>query len=132
MELTLGTPALIFPAISLLMLAYTNRFLSLANLVRKLHCDHKEKPDPLILREIGNLRHRIHLIRGMQTVGVLSMLLSVMSILALFAGFALSAKLLFGLSLTLMMASLALSVWEIQISVHALDMHLHDLEKPEV
>jgi hypothetical protein len=37
MELPITTPALLFPAISLLMISYTARFLHLANLARSLH-----------------------------------------------------------------------------------------------
>ncbi|MBP7675335.1 MAG: DUF2721 domain-containing protein, partial [Thermoanaerobaculia bacterium] len=66
MELSLTTPALLFPAVSLLLLAYTNRFLALATLVRSLHAHYRERADPLVLKQIDNLRYRIHLIQGMQ------------------------------------------------------------------
>jgi hypothetical protein len=36
-QLSLTTPALLFSAISLLLLAYTNRFLAYASVVRNLH-----------------------------------------------------------------------------------------------
>jgi Protein of unknown function (DUF2721). len=48
MEINLTTPALLFPAISLLLLAYTSRFLALAALMRELHVRYKTQPDPRI------------------------------------------------------------------------------------
>ena len=70
MELTLTTPALLFPAISLLLLAYTNRFLTLANLIRELHRSYKSNPEEIIFAQILNLRYRVKLIRNMQIFGV--------------------------------------------------------------
>ena len=129
MELSLTTPALLFPAVSLLLLAYTNRFLALATLVRSLHARHREHPDPLIPMQIDNLRYRIHLIKQMQAAGVSSLLVCVVCMFVLFFGEVLFGKVLFALSLVLMIVSLALSVREIQVSVKALDLHLLDLEE---
>lgn len=129
MDITLNTPALLFPAISLLMLAYTNRFLGLANLIRNLHAANKVQAQPALIQQITNLRHRIYLIRNMQALGVLSLLLCTVSMLFLFLGWILAGKIFFFLSLSLMMGSLALSIREIQISVQALELHLQDMEK---
>lgn len=128
MELTLTTPALLFPAISLVLLAYTNRFLTLSALVRSLHSDYKKQPDPFTLVEIRSLRHRVQLLRDMQFLGVSSFLLCMVCMFVLFAGQVWLGSLLFGLSLLLMICSLAISVREIQISTDALDLHLRDLE----
>ncbi|MBW4694709.1 MAG: DUF2721 domain-containing protein [Lyngbya sp. HA4199-MV5] len=128
MELTLTTPALLFPAISLVLLAYTNRFLTLSALVRSLHSDYKKEPDPFMLVEIRSLRHRVQLLRDMQFLGVSSFLLCTICMFVLFAGQVWVGGLLFGLSLLLLICSLAISVREIQISTHALDLHLRDLE----
>lgn len=128
MSLDLTTPALLFPAISLLLLAYTNRFLALASLIRSLHALHKDNPDEVIMGQIANLRRRINLIRDMQAVGVLSLFLCVLCMFVLFAGEILIGQLLFGLSLLLLMWSLWLSIVEIRISVKALDLQLRDLE----
>lgn len=127
-ELTLTTPALLFPAISLLLLAYTNRFLVLAQLVRDLHSRYIKTPDELLLGQIGNLRRRITLIRDMQFLGVSSFFLCVFCMLLLFFERKLLAELVFGCSLLLLMASLGLSIREIRISVDALNLHLSDLE----
>lgn len=132
MEFGLDTPALLFPAISLLMLAYTNRFLSLASLIRSLHANYQSNHDPVLKQQIENLRLRVKLIRNMQGLGVLSLMLCVVCMFVLFAGYVGLAKIAFGLSLILMMLSLAYSVWEIHISVGALDLHLRGLEnEPE-
>ncbi len=129
MTLDLTTPALLFPAISLLLLAYTNRFLALASLIRTLHGQHKDSPDELIMSQIANLRRRINLIRDMQAIGVLSLFLCVLCMFVLFAGEILMGQLLFGMSLLLLMWSLWLSIVEIRISVKALDLQLLDLEQ---
>ncbi len=128
MELTLTTPALFFPAISLLLLAYTNRFLVLANLIRELHARYKKEPDEIIYRQIGNLRHRVILIKYMQAAGVASLLVCVVCMFVLFQGWLAAGEWLFGLSMVLMVISLALSLWEIWISVDALNLRLSDLE----
>jgi hypothetical protein len=86
MEFTLTTPALLFPAISLLMLAYTNRFLTISSLIRSLHAQHKTAPDPLIIRQLSNLRYRVRLIRDMQMLGASSFLLCVICMFVLLAG----------------------------------------------
>lgn len=127
MDLT--TPAVLFPAISLLLLAYTNRFLGLAALIRNLHDRYRERPDGLIAAQIGNLRYRVLLIRNMQATGVLSLLVCVGCILLLFVGQIALAKFAFGLSLVLMAVSLVVSLMEIQISVNALNLHLGDLDQ---
>lgn len=131
MEINLTTPALLFPAISLLLLAYTNRFLTLASLIRDLHARYKKEKDVLIIGQIANLRYRVHLIRDMQAFGVASLLLCVVSMFSLFAGLVVAGKYIFGVSLLLMMISLGLSLREIQVSVDALSLRLKDLESGE-
>jgi hypothetical protein len=129
MELTLTTPALLFPAISLLLLAYTNRFLTLASLIRELHRSYKNNPEEIIMAQLSNLRYRVKLIRDMQIFGVCSFFGCVLCMLVLFAGQILIGKILFAISLLLLMVSLALSLREVQISVDALSYRLSDLEK---
>jgi hypothetical protein len=129
MEINLTTPALLFPAISLLLLAYTNRFLTIATVIRNLHGQFKESHDPKIIGQIKNLRLRVKLIRNMQAIGVLSLLLCVVCMFVIFAGNLRLAEYIFGLSLILLMVSLAVSVWEIQISVRALNIQLSDIEE---
>jgi hypothetical protein len=126
------TPAVLFPAISLLLLAYTNRFLALANVIRKLHADYKTAADPSYIAQIENLRWRIRLVRNMQFCGVLSLLLTTICMFLLFFEYTTAAELVFSASLIVMMISLIISLTEIQSSVRALDLHLQDMEKPQL
>ena len=128
MEITLTTPALLFPAISLLLLAYTNRFLGLASLVRSLKTQYQETRNPNLLGQITNLRVRILQIRNMQAYGIISFFLCVLTMWLLYNGEQLIAKYVFGFSLLLLMISLFISLKEIQISVKALEIDLSDLE----
>lgn len=130
-EITLTTPALLFPAISLLLLAYTNRFLTIAGLIRRLHSEYKENPSGVILGQIKNLRTRVELIKNMQSLGILSLFLCVLCMFLLFADEYEAAQWVFGISLLLLLFSLGLSVREIQISVKALNIQLSDLEARE-
>jgi len=129
MELTLTTPALLFPAISLLLLAYTNRFLALAGLVRSLKSQYQESHNPNLLGQISNLRTRILQIRNMQACAILSFFMCVLTMWLLYNGEQLIAKYTFGGSLLLLMISLFISLREIQISVKALEIELSDLEE---
>ena len=130
MPIDLTTPALLFPAISLLMLAYTNRFLAVAAIIRSLHAGYLSHPNPLHLREIENLRYRIRLIRNMQFCGVLSLLLCVVCMFFLFRGWSRAGEFVFMASLIGMITSLFISLREIQMSVQALDLHIQNLEEP--
>lgn len=129
MEITLSTPSLLFPAISLLMLAYTNRFLALSNRIRDLHDKYGTTPDEVLIGQIRNLRLRVELIKYMQGAGVLSLLLCVLCMFTLFGGYILVAKVLFAASLLLMTLSLLISFWEIWISGGALNLLLSSVEK---
>lgn len=129
MKLSLTTPAVLFSAISLLLLAYTNRFLTIAQLVRTLHSKYKENKSHIIFGQIKNLRKRINLIRYMQIFGIVSLLLCVACMFLLYIEYNAIAELIFGAALILLIASLALTVWEIQISVKALNLHLGDIEE---
>jgi hypothetical protein len=127
-ELPLSTPSLLFPAISLLMLAYTNRFLGLAAVVRGLHANWQSTQEPFLLAQIRSLRKRIQIIKHMQTMGVLSLMFCVASTTLLFFGQQMGGQITFGISLILMLASLALSLVEIQMSGTALDLQLRDVK----
>lgn len=127
-QLSLTTPALLFSAISLLLLAYTNRFLAYASVVRNLHARYKENPDALIVGQIQNLRKRLVLTRTMQLLGIGSLLLCVLCMFLVYIELQLSAEIIFGIALLMLILSLAISVREIQISVKALDLHISDME----
>ncbi len=127
MKLDLTTPALLFPALSLLLLAYTNRFLTLAGLLRELYDRYHAHPSSKILGQLDNLQRRMILIRNMQALGILSLLFCVGSMFLLFAGLVIAGEVVFGVALVLMMLSLALSFREIQISIDALNLQVSDL-----
>ena len=127
-DLPLSTPSLLFPAISLLMLAYTNRFLGLATVVRALHANWRATGEPLLLAQIRSLRRRIQIIKHMQTLGGLSIMMCIVSMTLLFFDLQWPGQIAFGASLLLMFASLGLSLVEIQMSSQALDLHLQDVQ----
>jgi len=129
MELTLGTPAMLFPAIALLLLAYTNRFLALASLIRNLKSQYVENQNPNLLGQIQSIRKRIIQVRNMQACGIMGFLLCVISMWLLYNSQHVLAGYAFGLSLLLLMISLFISFRETQISVEALEMELSDLEE---
>ncbi len=131
MEITYTTASLLFPAISLFMLAYTNRFLAIASLVRNLHQTYKSTKRPTLLGQIKNLRTRLRLIRDMQICGALSFSLCVICLMGLFLKQTAFATAAFGASLILMLASLLLSLMEIHISIDALNIHLTDLSEDQ-
>lgn len=110
------------------MLAYTNRFLTLASIIRNLHDRYKAEDDKSLLGQIANLRYRIYLIRDMQIAGLLSLLFCVISMFALFAGWTVAGQWSFAIALILMIISMAISLRELQISVGALDLLLGELE----
>ncbi len=128
MELSINTPALLFPAITLLMLAYTNRFLALANLVRKLHDEYNKEEDKALVRQIHSLRSRIGMVRNMQAMGVLSFLLCTVCIYLIFENYQQAARIVFAASLLSLLLSLIFSLIEIFRSTRAIDIELSDME----
>lgn len=130
MELTLTTPALLFPAISLLFLSYTNKFLALASLIRTLHGDYLREPgNRVIKRQLENLSRRIKLIKHMQGAGVMSFILCVVDMFLLHFGLQWWAFLVFGLSLGLLLLSLVICLMEIKISVDALEIRVAEMRR---
>ena len=127
MTVQIETPALLFSATSLILLAYTNRFLTIATIVRSLKKKYDEAENKSILLEIKNLNLRLTLIRYMQMFGVLSLFFSVFAMMLLFFEMQQWGVILFALSLLLLLVSLAVSFWEISISVNALRLHLSDI-----
>ncbi|MBP7769699.1 MAG: DUF2721 domain-containing protein [Aliarcobacter sp.] len=127
MEIEISTPALLFPAISLLLLAYTNRFLTTGQLIRSISRQAREHGGEELLEQIDNLKKRLELTKWMQFFGVVSMLLCTISMFSLFLEFQDIGKKIFGLSLITMCLSLCISLWEVYISSNALNFELKDL-----
>jgi hypothetical protein len=128
-QMSINTPALLFPAITLLMLAYTNRFLALASLIRNLHSKYKTVGEEraVIKEQIHNLRKRLLLVKQMQGSGIISFFLCVLCMLFVFVDYPVLAYSIFGLSLLFLLLSLALSLNEIFISTRALEIELKDM-----
>lgn len=130
MEINLNTPALLFPAISLLLLAYTNRFVALASLVRKLHSDYKRSENTqVIVGQIRNLRQRLNLIRNMQALGVLSFTCCVVCMYLIYNKWEQAANYVFAASLLSLLASLIISLIEIFKSTRALELEISDMDE---
>ncbi|MBT1702654.1 DUF2721 domain-containing protein [Chryseosolibacter indicus] len=129
MTISINTPALLFPAITLLMLAYTNRFLALATLIRNLHSKWKLAPEEhhTIKEQIKNLRRRLMLIKQMQAAGITSFFFCVLCMLFFYLEYEVLAYSIFGLSLVFLLLSLVLSLNEIYISTKALELELKDM-----
>lgn len=130
-KLDITTPALLFSAISLIMLAFTNRFLSYAQLIRKLHDDYLREQSDVTAAQIRNLRRRLYLTRTMQVLGISSLCLCVVAMFLVYVGIGLWAVYVFGVALLLLIASLVVSIHELRISVGALDLHLRDMDRKQ-
>ncbi len=129
MDITINTPAILFPAISLIMLAYTNRFLALSSRVRSLHDKYQNHEQKHIIHgQIKNLRYRLKLIKNMQALGVLTFLSCILCMFLIHAEYFMTANVIFGFSLITFSASLGLSLLEIQLSTKALELELSDME----
>lgn len=128
MQMTYAVPGLLFPALSFFMLACTQRFLAMTSLIRGLHDRYRNAPELATLEQIRSLRFRLSLIRHMQVLGASSLMLNTASVFALFLDSETAARGLFGVGLVLMLASISLSVWEIHISMRAIDLQISELE----
>jgi len=130
MEISITTPALLFPAISLLLLAYTNRFLAIASLVRKLFDDYVHvKNKTNLLAQIKSLRQRLNYIRLMQAAAVFSFLLCVACMYSIYNGWNYLANAMFAISLISLLISTVFSLMEIFKSTNALEVLLSEVEE---
>ena len=129
MEINLATPAILFPTISLLLIAYTNRFLAIASLIRGLKVKYQSEHRPELIAQIKNLRTRISLIRNMQAFGIAALFFTTTSITLVFFSEEVYGRYFFGLSLFLMLISLAISFREILLSGVALKFELQEMEE---
>ena len=125
--LNYNAPGLLFPAISLLMLAYTNRFLGLTSASRGLVSQYRAKPDIRLLRQVESLRERLSLVRHTQAMGVTSLLFCTSCLFALFLDSQTTARVAFAGALMFMMGSLCVSLREIYLSVRAINIEFDSL-----
>jgi len=129
MEITLTTPALLFPAVTFLLVAYTNRFLAINARIRALYERYQITSDDVIIKQIKTLKKRVGLIQNMQACGVGGLFFCVLCMLVLFAGWFTAGKVMFVISLLLLLVSLAISLVEIFLSVDAINIELGDFEQ---
>lgn len=129
MDFSITTPAVLFPAISLLLLAYTNRFLAISTLIRSLKKKFEEDGGEHVLGQIRNLRRRVFLIRNMQGLGVFALFLCVLSMFFIFENQPKTARYMFTIGLISLILSLVISLREIHLSVIALNLELKDIEE---
>lgn len=129
MEMTITTPSLLFPAISLLLLAYTNRFVVLTNVIRQLSSSASASSEDVVRRQIENLRKRLWIIRMMQASGVLSFVFCTLSMFALLLQYMLVGQFLFAVSLVLLVVSLLFSFYEVNISTNAINIELERFDR---
>ncbi|MDT0606163.1 DUF2721 domain-containing protein [Croceitalea rosinachiae] len=129
MNLTLSIPALLFPAISLTMLAYNARYLAIANLIRQLHKQFQESEENPLKKQIDSLRKRLEIIKNMQATAIISFLLAAVTMFLVYVEFKVWANIIFGVSLVFLMVSLILSLIEVQLSTKALGIQLRNMEK---
>ncbi|QJP35364.1 DUF2721 domain-containing protein [Nonlabens sp. Ci31] len=127
MNLTLSIPALLFPAISLTMLAYNARYLAIAALIRSLFSKYEENESDKIIVQVRQLRRRLTIIKNMQAVAILSFLLAVVTMFLIYIEQGFWAKIVFGTSLVALMISLILSLIEVQLSTKALSVQLQSI-----
>lgn len=124
MNLSITDPAFLFPGISLLFLAYTNRYLALANIIRALNSSVDEHDVNNRIEQIRSLHLRIVLIKYMQAFGVLAFLFCVLAMLCLMFDEQHTGEVLFVGSLVCMVLSLSLSLTEILQSGKSLKIEL--------
>lgn len=129
MELAISTPAILFSTVSLMMIAFTNRYLAIASLIRELHDKFRIRPDENYVEQIKHLHRRVHIIRNIQFIIVTSLLLSAISMLFIYLQYQSVAQVLFFVALLLQIGALSLSIWEISLSIHALKIELSDMEE---
>ena len=127
-DFTLTTPAVIFPAVSLLLIAYTNRFITISNRIRDLKRQYVDSEDDTIIIQLKSLRRRLLIIRNMQWLAVFSLFLSVLSMLMMFENRPNTAKQFFVVGMFTLLGSLFLSLREIHLSIHALNIEMQDIE----
>ena len=121
MEITLTTPAILFSTVSLLYVAYTTRFVAISNLIRTLKTRFELDHEQQVLQQIANLRTRVLLIRNMQLAGIISLILSSISMVFIYIGNQNAGFIIFGLSLLFLIYSMLLAAREIWISVESLN-----------
>lgn len=127
----ISTPALLFPAISLLLLAYTNRFVVLTSVIRQLSHIENESED-VLERQINSLSLRLKIVKTMQLLGVSSFMFCAVAMLLVFLNFGFAGSVVFGVSLSLLVCSLLFSIWEVHLSTQAINIEIDQFKKKKL
>ena len=121
------TPALLFPAISLLFVAYTNRLHSLSVLIRAMTTEGSDESKTKHTEEqLDILKKRVTYIKRMQVFGIVSFIFNLMTIICFYIEQISLAYYIFGFGLIMLSASLIFALLETLISTKALDIHLEN------
>ncbi|WP_432741861.1 DUF2721 domain-containing protein [Methylobacter sp. G7] len=128
MDITITTPALLFPAISVLFLAYSNRFLAIAGRIREQHNLFNKTQSPIAKKQIDSLRQRIRFIVAMQLLAVIGIICCIIAMGLIFYGLQYDGNLAFGFSMIFIVLSLLASISELLLSTKALNIELEDME----
>ena len=119
------TPAILFPAISLLFVAYTNRLHSLSVLIRAMTTEGSDESKTEHTEEqLDILQKRVTYIKRMQVFGILSFIFNLITIICLYINYDYLANYIFGFGLFMLSASLFFALLETLISTKALNIHL--------
>jgi hypothetical protein len=129
MDFTLTTPAILFPAVSLLLIAYTNRYLAIARLIRELKTAHRKQENPIYLKQIRVLKRRERFIRNMQAFAIASLFCCTFAMALIYLDEKSWGGMVFGAALLLMLISLAISFRDILMAGIALKIELEELEE---
>jgi hypothetical protein len=129
MDIAVTTPALLFPAITILFLAYSNRFLTIATRIREKHADFNKTQSPIAQKQIVSFRRRIGYIVAMEMLAVLGIISCIVSTGFIFYGLQYYGNVSFAVSMLFIILSLFASIIELVFSTRALNIELEDMEK---
>lgn len=117
--LAISTPALLFPAITILILTYSNRFSTLSNKIREFIRKGEDAA------QIAVFRRRVGYVRRMLLWGILGLAASALSMLALVFKCTNTGVGLFVLADLSIVISLIYAILDVSISTNALELEVN-------
>lgn len=129
MDIAINTPALLFPAITILFLAYSNRFLTIATRIREKHADFNKTHSPVAAKQIMSFRLRLRYIVAMEMFAVLGIISCTIAMGFIFYGLQNYGNIAFAISMLFIVLSLLASIIELFFSMKALNIELEDMEE---
>ncbi len=122
---TLQTPTYVFSAISLLMIAYTSRYVAISQVIRHLS-ESAPGSDSRVECQIRSLMKRVKYIRNMQITALIGFCANIMTMILIVLGIDFLIAPLFIAGLVLILVSLGICIMEIALSAQALSISLSD------